>query len=108
MSLRLLETLPLEDPFSYPSPNPSHNTNTFNFHPRNHGLYYTTGLLLLITAAVIHYLLTVGKIITPHLLLLKKKIYLLNYLAASGLNCDTWDLRSLLQHAGSLVVACGI
>ena len=104
MSLRLLETLPLEDPFSYPS----HSTNTLNFHPRNHGLYYTTGLLLLITAAVIHYLLTVGKIITPHLLLLKKKIYLLNYLAASGLNCDTWDLRSLLQHAGSLVVACGI
>lgn len=108
MSLRLSETLSFEDPFSYPSPNPSHNTYTLNLPSRNRGLYFTTGLLFFITVTIIHYLLIVGKIITPHLFLKKKKIYLLNYLAASGLNCDTWDLRSLLQHEGSLVVACGI
>ena len=105
MSLRLSETLSFEDPFSYPSPNPSHNTYTLNFPSRNRGLYFTTGLLFLITVTIIHYLLIVGKISTPHLLLKKKSI---NYLAASGLNCNTWDLRSLLQHAGSLAVACGI
>ena len=97
MSLRLLETLPLEDPFSYPSPNPSHNTNTLNFHPRNHGLYYTTGLLLLITAAVIHYLLTVGKIITPHFLLLKKK---------KSICLIIWLLRVLIVTRGILDLCC--
>ena len=29
----------------------------------------------------------------------------LSFLAAPGLICGMWDLRSLLQHAGSLVVA---
>ena len=33
-------------------------------------------------------------------------IYLSIYLAAPGLSCGTPDLRSLLEHAGSLVVAC--
>ena len=32
----------------------------------------------------------------------KKKII---YLAAPGLSCDSWDLWSLLQQAGSLVAA---
>ena len=30
------------------------------------------------------------------------------YLAALGLSCSTWDLCSSLQHARSLVEACGI
>ena len=29
------------------------------------------------------------------------------YLAALGFSCGTWDLQSLLQHAGSLAVALG-
>ena len=69
MSLRLSETLSFEGPFSHPFPNPSHNTYTLNFPSRNHGLYFTTGLLFLNTVTIIHYLLIVGKIITPHLLL---------------------------------------
>ena len=38
--------------------------------------------------------------------LLKKNIYI--YLAASGLSWGVRDLQSSLQHAGSLVTACGI
>lgn len=30
------------------------------------------------------------------------------YLAVPGLSCGTWDVQSSLQHAGSLVEACGI
>ena len=30
------------------------------------------------------------------------------YLAVPGLSCGTWDLRSSLEHAGSLVVACEV
>ena len=30
----------------------------------------------------------------------------LSFLAAPGLICGMWDLRSLLQHAGSLVETC--
>lgn len=75
MSLRLSETLSFEDPFSYPSPNPSHNTYTLNFPSRSHGLYFTTGLLFFITVTIIHYLLIVGKIITPHLFLKKKNLF---------------------------------
>ena len=30
------------------------------------------------------------------------------YLAAPVLSCGTWDLRSSLQHMGSLIVVCGI
>lgn len=75
MSLRLSETLSFEDPFSYPSPNPSHNTYTLNFPSRSYGLYFTTGLLFFITVTIIHYLLIVGKIITPHLFLKKKNLF---------------------------------
>lgn len=28
------------------------------------------------------------------------------YLAALGISCGMWDLRSLLQHAGSFVATC--
>ena len=35
------------------------------------------------------------------------KKYLSIYLAALGLSCGTWDLLSLLRHAGSLLLACG-
>ena len=37
------------------------------------------------------------------LIFLEKKF---NYLAVLGLSCPTWNLWSLLQHAGSLVVGC--
>ena len=36
------------------------------------------------------------------------KVFILFYPSAPGLSCSTWDLRSSLQHAGSLAVACGI
>ena len=36
------------------------------------------------------------------------KNVLLIYLAALGLSWGKWDLWSSLQHAASLVVACGI
>lgn len=98
MSLRLSETLSFEDPFSYPSPNPSHNTYTLNFPSRNHGLYFTTGLLFLITVTIIHYLLVVGKISTPHLLLKKKKsIYLI-----------IWLLQVLIATHGILDLCCSM
>ena len=35
-------------------------------------------------------------------------IYLVIYLAKLGLSFSTQDLRSYLQHVGSLIVACGI
>ena len=38
-------------------------------------------------------------------ILKKKKVI---NLAAPGLSCSTWDLRSSLQHEGFLVAACGI
>lgn len=98
MSLRLSETLSFEDPFSYPSPNPSHNTYTLNFPSRSHGLYFTTGLLFFITVTIIHYLLIVGKIITPHLFLKKKKsIYLI-----------IWLLRVLIATHGILDLYCSM
>ena len=31
--------------------------------------------------------------------------FFLIYLAAPGLCCGTWDIRSLMQHVGSLAVA---
>ena len=35
-------------------------------------------------------------------------MYVFTYLTMPGLSCDTQYLRFLLQHAGSLVAACGI
>ena len=35
-------------------------------------------------------------------------MYVFTYLTMPGLSCDTQYLRFLLQHAGSLVAACGM